>query len=216
MPKTMVKRKTSGNRELASAWIGTVLNPIIRGLLQEKEPPVPSLTWRHTHKRFEDLFPVKDLVGPYYWPNCEQLLKSSVGFREHVARYDKALEELQKACSSAFDVLTKDPLYQELVKGHSHADERTLPYFAEYTLNMVQELPDDYAYKTVWNDNAQEFLKMRELPGRVGEVLRSVEKQRTMFTDVLEKFLAFCIRLRDDLADKFGLPRVPVANDALV
>jgi len=220
MPRTAMNRKLPGNKGLANVWIDTVLNPILRGLIKESELMKWSFTWRHIDKRFEHLFPVNELVGGYYWPNCEQLLGHFAEFKAIAGSYDNSLEEFGRTCSSAFDVLTKDQAFRGLVKtavaGHPDADETALRYFADYTINFVKELPTYYTYHNVWNDNTERFLELQSRADGVGAALRSVEKQGRAFAEVLEKFLASCDRLRNQLADKFGLPRVPVPTNGVL
>lgn len=199
-------------RELATAWIVTVINPILDGL-RDEEMVLENrrTTWCAGPDRCELLRPCRDYIRSTYLPNFDDLIEESPGVRSLVERHDEAVVKLHGRLREASDAIRAAPEFQALCK-----DAESEPsLLVDAVVDDLSEARDfiaskrDLRHRRLWEEHGPRIRAVRAL-GPIAEALKAAG-------EALDGLLAATRALRTGLEDqrralrkRFGIPSVPI------
>lgn len=206
-------------RNIARAWIDTVLNPLLNALDVETQlVRKSSWTWRYRHRTLEYLRTVRAHLGLLPTENLDQLLHAYPELRGDLDAHDRALVEVKDACAALHDDLVASAEFQQAceraatpenltrtgwIAGATTAEER-VSALAENAVNGQQEIPEYVSTYGLWKEFGKEFLKQRE-QSRFASSLRAAGAR---FEQAVESLRQRLSDLRLTLAFEHDLPYV--------
>lgn len=202
-----------------SAWIHTVINPLIEALRIEKNfLEERNWTWRYPITELEFIRPLQLYLDYAMRPNFEDFLRANSKFRKDVERQDDLLRKLTEECRKAFKSLEGNrPLQERLgelrsdyMRGGKESPGGTVPeeeffrLIAQYLVNNIKELPPYYTTSEFWNRFGEELLRFR-----TGEAFQRLEKAGEDLRDHDERLIKKLEDLRFEFCEKYDIPAAP-------
>ena len=226
MAQTNERRLTP---QLVQAWIAHVFSPLIRGLdSQASLLEQGGISGRFHSQTLEYLAPVRERMLADERPLLEQLLRYFVDLLPLVEAVDRGIDGLRQAASRAQGRLDDDDQFQAAVlaahesfvgaspegqqrdpdwQGAFPADKRA----ALAAQNVINNLATDgnrfgYCDREFWAEQGPSLLDYRS-----GEVFDHLDRASRDLVTAVRTLIGRLIELRDELADRHGLPAVSVA-----
>ncbi|MFH0902621.1 MAG: hypothetical protein V2A73_18480 [Pseudomonadota bacterium] len=195
-------------KDQAKAWLATVVGPMVDALhVEARRIQSDNWSFRHYSKDFEFLWPTEKMVAAPFQPNLVQFLRHYPDMASLVRAHDDRVKSLRSACIAAYDVLLQDTGFLRLARVATHGDSDDIRYFAEYTINGIRELPQNYATHEAWNSSANKFLARREAASLKPKFI----EVKTLGHDLCEAITSLLdnlVETQQRLADEYGLPPV--------
>ena len=196
---------------LVRAWFDTVLNPLIRSLMTEAAALARrDLTWRAHSQSFASLVPVRSHLSGNVWDNLDQFLSVHPKLSQQASEHDNRLQVLCESVLEYRDALIANPEFRLLSQGldgnnADGAQARVLA--AEYVINQIQRLPNYYSTSVLWNQRAEEFLRLRQSPD-ISAKWENVQKAIADFGSALDNLTQALLAIRNTLSFESGEPIV--------
>lgn len=220
--------KTKPTVKQVEAWLYMVLGPVIHGLTQEayfltvQRAP----TWRFRSRTCEYIHEVAHYIDASQLPTLNQFLRFNAKQAKLVHAHDKVLSDFQASASKAHDALVQLPAFQPIVE----KVEREFPdwrgayrvedgpsLLAEAALNWAH-LPEPPSHSTdaaAWKQYGPDVLRLRD-DTSVAESFQTVEANLAHLAKTSTTLKDSLVSLRDELADKYGLPPAPPTSSEVL
>ncbi|GEM_PF-6849017 len=213
-------------QEQVKAWLYMVIEPLIDGLTREvyflshNDP-----SWRFRARRCEFIRPVREYIDAQQEPTLQQFLRFNKNEKKLATSHDTKLTDLENAAEDVYNQLIQLPELVTLARNIDTVDpnwrgaygrENTHNLLAEYAINWAtyQDIPSHYLTAEVWKKHGQETLAFRKhtTVKKQFDHLITVLKDLNQITIEFKGSLAI---VRDNLADNFDLPPVPISNNPI-
>lgn len=219
---------TKPTKELVEAWLYGILHPLIEGLEQEFYflASQGNPTWRFRPQRCEFLRPLHEFVGREQHANLSQFLRHQSALNEHFVTHDNTLKELEAAAAASFAGLLQLPELAELTRklddefkdwrgAYQQKDGPSLLAENIIDFSELTQLLSHYANAKAWEKYGPEAKRLRQDP-RVERQVAGLDAAKKKLVGIVDTTLKQLQKLRDELADEYGLPAVrPAYGDTV-
>ncbi|MBI5197283.1 MAG: hypothetical protein HZA19_01610 [Nitrospirae bacterium] len=203
-----------------SAWIHTVINPLIEALrIEKKFLDDRNWTWRYLIGELEFIRPLKFYLDQPMWHNFDDFLRANPKFQKQIDGHDQLLDKLTKECQKASgDLVTSKSFQGKVGKLRSNYQQGGEDYpggkvpekdftklVAQYLVNNIKELPEYYTISKFWSRFGEELLHFRT--GQTFQVLNKAGEQLEKYDVVLIKKLK---DLQFEFCQKYDIPAAPL------
>jgi hypothetical protein len=218
--------KPKKHSKRVTAWIYTVINPIVECLQRELELlETGNLSWRYYSQRCEFIRPILEYVDGAQWPNYSDFLEENLGFKDRFQLHDVRLEALNNSASALFSALISNPQFLQLVdssfqayeearKGDPLASDLTqmkqdlFKAAAEYLINNYRSLPAHYNLAKFWSVASHGMHGFRISSNLFGPV----QEQALVLKDESHKLSSDLEHDRLGFARTFDIPAAPLPD----
>jgi hypothetical protein len=215
--------------KIVRTWFDTVLNPMIKGLENEKYfLENNNLTWRSYNNRFEFLKPILTFFDFQYYANYEQFLDNYEEIQQLIDKHDYNLTKLIESCYFLSNELIKSEslrsiYYNELenlkitnskleeYELNGLENEKNLQFIVEYIINDKEELESSYTLSPIWNAQMKNFkniLNEKQIKNSVVDKNNFLEIFKKTVISTLSEFK----KIRNNLSLNSGEPIVMFTN----
>lgn len=221
---TMNMTVTAGkiSTKIIRVWFDTILNPLVNGLEYEVDIlNSGNIYWKSLYSSFEGFKPLIQFFDRRYSGNFEQLSVYYPDLKLLIDNHDNHLERLNNCVNELYIKLINSTELVELYKQtidatknnsikisdnlSAYSDSKNYRFIAEYVINDIQTLPDEYTLAPIWNESLNQFkglLKNNDLVS----LYQSMINAKNSFKATVESIIEELKQLRFDLSIEFGEP----------
>jgi hypothetical protein len=212
---------------VARALFDTVCNPLIEALEYELSLAVQhNWTFSFQSRTLELIKPYPHYISNRAWPNAEQFFGRFGALHAAAEHHDNAVEALQHAVASLFDILRASDAFNELCSSFfAHSEITKLGYdnqhevfgaysprdyeniVAQHIVNHSHELQSYYSSARFWNSHRVEFLGLLHRPP-IDAIYKNACERSDQLRSASERFRDQLKRLRGELSARLDVPMV--------
>ena len=222
------KRTPKPSERQVAAWLYMVAEPAINGLSRERYylSVQKNSGWRFTTGRCQYARSVEELVEVSQNPTLRQFLRFNQKVAKLVSAHDEALKTFEAAATRAHKGLVALDGFRALTaeinnlfpdwRGALPADGG-VNLLGEMVINWASlvEPPAQYTNAAAWKQYRTQALRFREKPV-VADLFKAADTNFMELAHGCEKLVDSLERLRDGLADEYGLPPAAPAPSEVV
>jgi len=223
-----MRSKSSGKpkKEQVMGWLWGVFPSVLEGVrLEGVFLSLGDLTWRFYNQRFESIRPLVEFVDPDQEPNFRQLLRYFDKLASEIQEHDSLVKQMEKSANEAQGNLVANPAFVKLAEqiaadhpswSGAYPAEDTPSLLAENAINWPsRDPPYNNTTRDIWPMIKGQVLFFREHE-TTRSAFKRLDEDRGKLRDKVGAIARYAGDLRDDLADKNGLPPVrPVGAGTL-